>query len=238
MSDPTPSQALLLFGLLARHGECRQAELMPAVKKADREALAKARLIGVGKAGRGLKLTLDDAGWAWAADHLAAELPPPQRALADLLARLGEHLAKSGETLADFIGSKPERVAAETKPPETTTKPETSAAKKAAPKATKASKKATTLVRDPASSARKQIERAFMELTDGRTGTDVLLADLRPLVPNVDREVFDAALAEMHLEGGKARLMRIENNRAVTEADRSAAFHFKNNVFHALWMEP
>ena len=232
MSDLTPSRALLLFGLLARHGECAQAELMPAVKKADREALVKAKLIGVGKAGRGLKLTLDDAGWAWAAEHLAAELPPPQRALADLLARLGEHLAKSGETLADFIGSKPEGVAegkgtvpTNEKVP---SKPRAVAAKKKAPKAR---------VHDPVASARKQIERAFMELTDGQTGTDVLLADLRPRVLNVDRETFDAALAEMHLEGGKARLMRIENSRAVTETDRSAAFHFKSNVFHALWME-
>ena len=36
--NPTPTQALLLFGLLARQGACAQAELMPKVKKADREA--------------------------------------------------------------------------------------------------------------------------------------------------------------------------------------------------------
>ena len=108
--DPTPTQALLLFGLLARHGECAQAELMPKVKKADREALVTAKLITSGKVGRGLKLTLEDAGWAWTATHLSAALPPAQRTLSDMLARLGEHLAKSGETLADFIGSKPEEI--------------------------------------------------------------------------------------------------------------------------------
>ena len=105
--NPTPTQTLLLFGLLARHGECPQAELVPAVKKADREALAKAKLIAVGRIGRGVGLTLADAGWAWAAAHLDAELPPPQRTLSDMLVRLGEHLRRSGGTLADVIGAKP-----------------------------------------------------------------------------------------------------------------------------------
>ena len=31
--------------------------------------------------------------------------------------------------------------------------------------------------------------------------------------------------------------MRIESDRALTEADRQAAFHFKGNIFHVLWME-
>ncbi len=106
--EPTPTQALLLFGLLARHGECKQAELMPAILAKDREALVAAKLIGMVKEGRTFYLTLTDAGWGWAGDHLAAELPPAHGTLHNLLARLGDHLAKSGETLADFVGSKPE----------------------------------------------------------------------------------------------------------------------------------
>ena len=58
MNDvPTPTQAMLLFGLLARHGE--SSERIPTVKKADREALAKSRLIGVAKVGRGFLSHLD-----------------------------------------------------------------------------------------------------------------------------------------------------------------------------------
>ena len=108
MSDPTPSQALLLFGLLARHGECRQAELMPAPNAKDREALVAAKLVSVEKQGRIFYLALTDAGWGWAGDHLSAKLPSAHGTLHDLLARLGDHLARSGETLADFVGSKPE----------------------------------------------------------------------------------------------------------------------------------
>ncbi len=106
--EPSPTQALLLFGLLARHGECAQAELMPAPSKADREALVGAKLIGMVKEGRTYYLALSDAGWGWASGHLAAELPTAHGTLHDLLARLGDHLARSGETLADFIGTKPE----------------------------------------------------------------------------------------------------------------------------------
>src|SRR5262249_20764923 len=81
---------------------------MPKVKKVDREALMRVKLINVGKVGRGMSLTLADAGWAWAAAHLTAVLPPAQRTLSDLLTMLGEHLARNGETLADFVGSKTE----------------------------------------------------------------------------------------------------------------------------------
>ena len=104
----TPSQALLVFSLVARHGEAAQAEMRPEVKKPNRDALVAAKLIGVRKVGRGLQITLEDAGWAWAGAHLGTvELPPVNRAMQDLLARLGAYLKRSDETLAGFIGSKP-----------------------------------------------------------------------------------------------------------------------------------
>jgi hypothetical protein len=244
MNDvPTPTQAMLLFGLLARHGESSQKDLT-TVKKADREALAKSRLIGVAKVGRGLYLTLTDDGWAWAAAHLSAELPPAQQTLHEMLARLGEHLETFGETLADFIGSKPVTTPVETKPtkPKKSREPATQSA--SGEKKTKRSRaildEAPTTPapnNNSPAGARRKIEDAYLDITGGRTGTDVLLADLRARLPGIDHKTFDAALAEMHLESGKARLMRIESNRALTEADRQAAFHFKGNIFHVLWME-
>jgi hypothetical protein len=209
MSEPTlPSgEALLLFGLLARHGECPQAELLPKVKKADRDALVRARLISSAKVGRGLYLKLEDAGWAWAAEHLSAELPPAQRT-----------------TLADVIGVKPEPVTPP-KPP----------AKVSKPRSDKPEGKSPTA--PVAADARAMILLAYSEITGGRTGTDVRLADLRARLPHLDRAAFDAALTQMHLESGKARLMRIENTRAETDADRDAALHFKGNVFHVLWVQ-
>jgi hypothetical protein len=219
--DPTPTQALLLFGLLARHGGCAQAELMPKVKKADREALVKEKLITAGKVGRGLELTLEDGGWAWTAKHLSAALPPAQRTLSDVLARLGEHLAKSGETLADFIGSKPEDIS----PPQ--------------PPARKRGRGGAepTKPKPPSPFAlRKRIEAAYLALTHGRKNETVRLASLRAELSDLDRATVDAALGRI-LKGDKtASLMRHDDPRQLDQADHDAAFNPAGEPFHVIWI--
>lgn len=221
--DPTPTQALLLFGLLARHGECAQAELMPAVKKADREALEKAKLIGAVKLGRGWRLNLADAGWAWVPDHLSAELPPAQRTLSDMLARLGEHLAKNGGTLADFIGSKPEESSPSTKPP-AKPKPSDSATKSKKPKA------------PTAAAVRKRIEAAYLTLTNGRKDETVRLSRLRVELADLDRPTVDAALGRILKGDKKASLMRHDDPGQLDKADHDAAFNPRGEPFHVIWI--
>jgi hypothetical protein len=198
---------MLLFGLLARHGESLQAQLAPAVKKADREALARAKLIGVGKRGRGFHLNLTDTGWAWVATHLSAELPPQQRALSDLLGRLAEHLSRTNTTLADFIGDIPE----ETPPPKPSKPP------------------------SPAT-LRKRIEAAYLKITDGRRDEAVRLSLLRAELSDLDRPTVDAALARI-LKGDKsASLMRQDDPRQLNQADRDAAFSPAGDPFHVIWI--
>ena len=232
MSELTPSQALLLFGLLARHGECKQAELVPAVKKADRDALVKARLVHAAKEGRGLFLRLEDAGWAWAGENLGAELPQAFRTLHDMLMRLGEHLSTSDETLAAFIGSKPADAVGKDQ-----VKPIRPKSPNPRSKTVPPSRK--VLAQPPAPiSPQDSIVQAYKEITGGRTGEDVPFSALRAKLPGMARSTFDAALTELHLDGVKARLLRIEDNRSLSDADRQAAFHFKGNVFHVLWIEP
>ena len=215
--DPKPTQALVLFGLLARHGECAQAELMPKVKKADREALAKVKLIRVGKVGRGLKLTLEDSGWAWTASHLSAALPPAQRTLSDFLTRLGEHLEKSGETLADFIGSKPQ----DTSPGHPV------------PKLGRSS----TQAKPPSPAAlRKRVEAAYLALTHGRKNQAVRLAQLRAELSDLDRDTVDTALGRI-LKGDKtASLMRHDDPRQLDQTDHDAAFSPAGEPFHVIWI--
>jgi hypothetical protein len=218
--DPTATQALVLFGLLARHGACAQAELMPKVKKADREALVKEKLITAGKVGRGLKLTLEDAGWAWTATHLSAALPSAQRTLSDLLTRLGEHLAKNGETLADFIGSKPEDIS-----------PQQPARKRGRGGAN------PTKPKSPSPAAlRKRIEAAYLALTHGRKNETVRLAQLRAELSDLDRATVDAALGRI-LKGDKtASLMRHDDPRQLDQADHDAAFTPAGEPFHVIWI--
>ena len=248
---PTPSQALLLFGLLARHGECSQAELMPAVKKSDREALATAKLIAVAKVGRGLGLTLVDAGWAWTAAHLDAELPPAQRALSDLLGRLGEHFQRSGGTMADIIGAKPELEAGVASGPSA---PAKAPARKTASssgrrKASVGSARTTTsasVVSSKGQAARptgptpaairKRIEAAYLALTGGRKGEMVRLALLRAELADLDRTTMDAALGRILQGDKKASLMRNDDPRQLDPADHHAAFNPSGEPFHIIWI--
>jgi hypothetical protein len=218
--DPTPTQALLLFRLLARQGACAQAELKTKVQVADREALIKSKMITAPKVGRGFKLKLEDAGWAWAATHLTAALPPAQQTLSDFLARLSEHLARSGETLANFIGSKPEEIP----PPQPARKRGPGGAKPTKPK-------------PPSPAAlRKRIESAYLALTHGRKNETVRLARLRAELSDLDRAIVDAALGRI-LKGDKtASLMRHDDPRQLDQADHDAAFSPAGEPFHVIWI--
>jgi len=225
--DPTPTQALLLFGLLARHGACAQAELTPKVEKADREALVMANLITAKKVGRGLKLKLEDAGWAWAAANLSAVLPKAQRTLSDVMARLSEHLAKSGETLADFIGSPPEEMAPPTAPKRK---------RPPAPKRSKVEVKSTKPKPPLPAVVRERIESAYLALTHGRKNEPVRLAHLRAELSDLDRATVDAALGRI-LKGDKtASLMRHDDPHQIDEADHDAAFNPVGEPFHVIWI--
>jgi hypothetical protein len=219
--DPTPTQALVLFGLLARHGTCAQADLIPKVKKADREALVKKRLIS-STPKRPLLLTLEDQGWAWAAKNLGkAQLPPAHRTLHDLCARLSDHLAKSGETLADFIGSKPDDLSHPKLP-----------TRKRRPDGAKRSKQ-----KPPSPTAlRKRIEEAYLAVTNGRKNETVRLARLRTELSDLDRATVDAALGRILKGDKKASLMRHDDPHQLDQADHDAAFSPAGEPFHVIWI--
>jgi hypothetical protein len=218
--DPTPTQALLLFRLLARHGASTQAELKTKVQVRDREALVKAKMITAPKMGRGFKLKLEDAGWAWTATHLTAVMPPAQQTLSDFLARLSEHLARSGETLANFIGSKPEEIPPP-QPAPTRRKRDSGSAKPMQPSETE---------------LRKRIEAAYLAVTHGRKNETVRLARLRAELSDLDRATVDAALGRI-LKGDKtASLMRHDDPRQLDQADHDAAFCPAGEPFHVIWI--
>jgi hypothetical protein len=219
---PTRTQALLLFGLLARHGACAQAELTPEVKKSDREALVMAKLITANRVGRGLRLRLEDRGWAWTNANLSADvLPKAHRTLADVMARLREYLAKSGATLADFIGSEPEETIRQQPTPRKRSK--------GGVKPTKPKRLSQVVVR-------KRIESAYLALTHGRKNEPVRLAHLRAELSDIERATLDAAFARI-LKGDKtASLMRHDDPHQIDQADHDAAFSPAGEPFHVIWI--
>lgn len=229
---PTPDQALLLFGLLARYGESLQADLVPKVLKADRDQLVKAKLVDVEKVGRGLRLKLSDDGWAWAGDNLSADLPPAQSAMQHFLARLAKHLESTGATLADFIGRAPDGpgipLASPSPPPKATPRRKREAAPKTRPPAKRKPPTATAL--------RKRIEVAYLALTGGLKDESVRLAHLRRELDDLDRKAVDSGLARILKGDRKASLMRHDDPRQIDKADRDAAFNPAGEPFHLIWI--
>ena len=120
----TKMQTLVLWALLAKPGAtAAQKDIRPLVKKADRDALKAGGLIGERKQGRVLWLEVTERGWAWASDHLDADLPGGSTAGCEILqgwlSRIKGFLDAKGFALADLLAppaavaaSLPERIRA------------------------------------------------------------------------------------------------------------------------------
>ncbi len=171
---PTQTQTLILWALLAKPGGASfQKDIKPDVTKPDREALVGAGLITSEKRGRpGFWLEITDRGWAWAADHLDADLPKRSLAgsaiLRAWLKRLKAFMQARGLALADILG------------PQQSPEPPP--------------------LDGPA--LRQRIRAAYLDIAGNRLNTRVLLSDLRGKLRDIDRATLDDALTRMHLEQG------------------------------------
>ncbi len=234
--DLSPTQTLALWGLLARQGRAPEADVKP---KADRDALVAGGYAEADKPSRTVALT--DRGWNWAGTHLDAPLPPAQRPLLDLLARLGAHLQASGGTLAEFIGEAPPLPApaakaarAKAAPKEKAQpKPKAPPKEKAAPKV-KAPPKPKTL---SAAALRKRIEEAYLRITGGARAESVRLTRLRAELGDLDHAVVDTGLAAILKKDKTARLGQIDDLKAIDSAEREAAYTPAGEPFHLLWIQ-
>ena len=218
----TPTQTLIVWALLARHGHASQADLVPAVKKADREALAAQGLVAVEKRGRSFVITVTDKGWHWASGHMREPLPPGLRALQDWLERTEQYIARTGATLADFIGSAPEPPASE------------AAAK---PRAKRSSKTSTANRPPGPRQLRARIEVAYLTLTGGARAQGVRLSQLRAELADIDRATLDAGLARILKGDRSAILSQLSDPKALTPTEREAAYSPAGEPFHLIWIQ-
>lgn len=218
----SPTQALALWGLLARQGRAGEKD----VKAPDRAALVAGGFAEADKASKTVSLT--DRGWNWASEHLGAPSLDKQPVLTLFLARLGEHLAKSGEPLAGFIGEAPPLPEpAAKKPPRAKAPPRERAPPK--PKAAPKPKAPTAAV------VRKLIEEAYLRASGDVRSEPVRLSRLRAELGDLDRKTVDAGLARI-LKAKKetASLSQIDDNKAIDEAEREAAFSPAGDPFHLI----
>ncbi|MBV6489211.1 MAG: hypothetical protein H3C55_15240 [Pseudorhodoplanes sp.] len=202
MSDKlSPKQTLIVWCLLAKHGEAPQRDIIPKIEKKDRESLIIRRLVSATKGKRGaIYLRLEDKGWEWANEHLLDDLPRNYRVLGDWLARLQRFLNETDHTVADIIGT----------PPPCLLTP---------------------------SEVRARLEEAYLVVTGGQKGTGASLAKIRAALPDLDRATVDASLLRILQGDKKARLGQLSDPKALTKADKDAAFAPGGEPFHLLWIQ-
>jgi hypothetical protein len=169
----TEMRTLMLWALLAKPGGAGlQKDIRPEVKKPDRDALVREGLIRSNPKSRPIMLEVTDKGWAWAGDHLDAELPKRSvhgaAILQAWLKQLRTFMAANGFVLADVLGTP------------VTSKP----------------------AHDDYSALRERIRQSYLEATGGRLNQRVFLNVLRDGLGDVDRSALDDALRKMHLEEG------------------------------------
>jgi hypothetical protein len=169
----TEMRTLMLWALLAKPGGAGlQKDIRPEVKKPDRDALVREGLIRSDPKSRPIMLEVTDKGWAWAGDHLDAELPKRSvhgaAILQAWLKPLRAFMAVNGFVLADVLGTP------------VTSKP----------------------AHDDYSALRARIRQSYLEATAGRLNQRVFLNVLRDGLLDVDRSALDDALRKMHLEEG------------------------------------
>jgi hypothetical protein len=169
----TEMRTLMLWALLAKPGGAGlQKDIRPEVKKPDRDALVREGLISSDPKSRPIMLEVTDKGWAWAGDHLDAELPKRSvhgaAILQAWLKQLRTFMAVNGFVLADVLGTP------------VTSKP----------------------AHDDYSALRARIRQSYLEATAGRLNQRVFLHVLRDGLRDVDRSALDDALRKMHLEDG------------------------------------
>ena len=169
----TEMRTLMLWALLAKPGGAGlQKDIRPEVKKPDRDALVREGLIRSDPKSRPIMLEVTDKGWAWAGDHLDAELPKRSvhgaAILQAWLKQLRTFMAVNGFVLADVLGTP------------VTSKP----------------------AHDDYSALRERIRQSYLEATGGRLNQRVFLNVLRDELRDVDRSALDDALRKMHLEEG------------------------------------
>jgi len=204
---PTALQTLILWALVSQGGTARQKDLRPEPKKADRDALERARLVSVDKKRRPLHVELTDRGWAWAAANTTAALPARSSngtvVLAALLARLGAYMAAADVALADIINP---------------------------------ANPAPGSQHDTKQELGLRIRAAYLAESGGVVNQRVRLAAIRARLADVGRAELDGALVALEL-GGDGGLLALDDPTEIGPADRAAALQVGVQARHLLWLD-
>ncbi len=193
-------------------------DLKPKLEKQSRDRLEEAGLVTVApQKNRAFWVELTDKGWAWAADHLDAEISARSSAagliLRAWLIRLKGYIANNDVALAEIIGGQP--VASDKG-------------------ALSADSHATAS--DAPHGLPERIADAYLSLSGGHWARRVRIAHLRDKLSDVSRQKLDAILLDMQQQG-KLALYTLDDPRQLSTDDEKAAIKIGPATRHIVYME-
>jgi hypothetical protein len=241
----TPHQTMLLWTLLAEGGEAWQQDIRPPVDAKVRAALQQARLVETrmqknARNKRALLVSVTDAGWAYANEHLGAPLPDKVQGAAPVLqkwlARLQGFMHQRGVTLADIFA--PPAPAASGPMVSTTSASGPAAPVPAAlvPAAPGPEAPRTASSGQSGSTLQARIRSAYLRASGGALSQRVHLHALRGMLNDVDRKTLDDTLVEM-MRHNELMLYGLDYRADITADDRRAAVTVGGDSKHILTMD-
>ena len=232
----TPQQTMLLWTLLAEGGEAWQQDIKPPVDAKVRAALQQARLVETGmqknaRNKRALVISVTDAGWAFANEHLSAPLPDKVQGAAPVLqkwlTRLHGFMRQRGVTLADIFAPP-----ASDAPGLAASGPVASGPAASSPAAS--SQPGYREATSPTLQAR--IRSAYLRASGGALSQRVHLYALRGMLNDVDRKTLDDTLVEM-MRHNELMLYGLDYRADITADDQLAAVTVGGDSKHVLTMD-
>lgn len=220
-ANPTPLQTLILWRLLSTGGAAFLQEIKPELRPEDKKSLHAAGLIeveqrkpGHPKARRQTFISLSEAGWAWAEEHLDAPIshrtPAAGPILQVLLTKVKWLMRRHQLSLSELISS------GSTQP---------------------ASNESTVEPRREPISLTQRVRESYSRLSGGRTNVRVRLKDLRSDLSDVPAAALDDVLLQME-RNHAVSLYPLDHPLEVTDDDIKAALpNTVGGPRHVVYME-
>ena len=237
----TPQQTMLLWTLLAEGGEAWQQDIQPPVDAKVRAALQQARLVETGmqknaRNKRALVISVTDAGWAFANEHLSAPLPDKVQGAAPVLqkwlTRLHGFMRQRGVTLADIFAPP-----ASDAPGLAASGPVASGPVASGPAASSPAASSQPGYREATSpTLQARIRSAYLRASGGALSQRVHLYALRGMLNDVDRKTLDDTLVEM-MRHNELMLYGLDYRADITADDQLAAVTVGGDSKHVLTMD-
>jgi hypothetical protein len=237
----TPQQTMLLWTLLAEGGEAWQQDIKPPVDAKVRAALQQARLVETGmqknaRNKRALVISVTDAGWAFANEHLSAPLPDKVQGAAPVLqkwlTRLHGFMRQRGVTLADIFAPP-----ASDAPGLAASGPVASGPVASGPAASSPAASSQPGYREATSpTLQARIRSAYLRASGGALSQRVHLYALRGMLNDVDHKTLDDTLVEM-MRHNELMLYGLDYRADITADDQLAAVTVGGDSKHVLTMD-